>query len=60
MISRSKKTTGEDETDAPEEHHQKKELNFNDMSKAFPKGGKERQKIKTRDWKSSVAAYNDL
>ena len=35
-------------------------LDFNNMMKAIPKGGVQRHKIKTRDWKSSVAVYNDL
>lgn len=35
-------------------------LDLHDMLKAIPKGGSQRQKIKARDWKSSVAVYNDL
>ena len=60
MISRSAAAT--EETDAPPEDGAKEEkpLNLDDMSKAFPKGGSQRQKIKARDWKASVAVYNDL
>ena len=58
MISRSAAT---EETDAPpEESAKEKALNFDDMTKAFPKGAIQRQKIKSRDWKASVAVYNDL
>ena len=50
-----------EETDAPAEVKEEEiALNFDDMSKAFPKGGSQRQKIKKRDWKASVAVYNDL
>ena len=57
MIPRSG-TTGRDETDGPKK--EEKTLDLDDMSKAFPKGGSQRQNIKKRDWKSSVAVYNDL
>ncbi|CAI8050660.1 Na(+)/H(+) exchange regulatory cofactor NHE-RF1 [Geodia barretti] len=58
MIPRSAAT---EETDAPpEESAKEKALNFDDMTKAFPKGAIQRQKIKSRDWKASVAVYNDL
>lgn len=53
MIPRS----GVEETDRPEEPLP---LDLHDMLKAIPKGGSQRQKIKNRDWKSSVAVYNDL
>ena len=59
MISRSS-TAAEEGTDAPDGGEEEEALNFEDMSKALPKGGSQRQKIKARDWKSSVAAYNDL
>ena len=58
MIPRvSAGTEGTDSTDGPADN---KPLNFDDMTKAIPKGASQRQQIKTRDWKSSVAAYNDL
>ena len=60
MIARSSTVAadGTDATDGAEE--ERKKLDLDDMSKAFPKGGIQRQKIKARDWKSSVAMYNDL
>ena len=35
-------------------------LELDDMMKAIPRGASQRQKIKNRDWKSSVAVYNNL
>lgn len=57
MIPRS--STQEIEgTDGPEDPLP---LDLDNMLKAIPKGGSQRQKIKkNRDWKSSVAVYNDL
>ena len=62
MIPRStseEMTDGDTEgTDGPSQDE--KRLDFDNMAKAIPKGASQRQKIKTRDWKSSVAVYNDL
>lgn len=57
MIPRSNAAADEG-TDAPD--GETEELDFDNMMNAIPKGGSQRKKIKKRDWKSSIAVYNDL
>ena len=61
MIPRSS-AAAEEGTDSPDGGgpEQKRELDFENMMNAIPKGGIQRQKIKSKDWKSSVAVYNNL
>ena len=58
MIPRSN-TAGTDATDGPD-LTKPLPLELDSMMKAIPKGGSQRQKIKSRDWKSSVDVYNNL
>ena len=48
---------GTEETDNPSHAAP---LELDNMMKAIPGGGKKRQQVKARDWKSSVQVYNDL